>query len=138
MTLETLLQANPSQSITNVFVRENLTFFKVGNESFCTAAGKIYHSSNPMFDHPVTKIWAREHVTEEGKAEHKEMIDQINTQLDLWMKHRKSCYKIVFMLALDAMVQHDEDTMMEVADEYFSITPEDACNKILERLEKGE
>jgi hypothetical protein len=136
MLIETLLQPNDTYVISHVFVRNHITFFKLRNESFCTAAGHVYHQSSTMFDSPPLKIWAHEAHTNDGQERHANEIQEINKQLDLWMKHKRQVYRMLLVKACEMMVQNGEEEMEKFIEFSFDITPSVGALQIIKQLEE--
>lgn len=136
MLIETLLKPGEQHVVSHVFVRNHITFFKLHNESFCTAAGHIYHQSSGMFDSPPLKIWAEEAHTNHGQERHAQEIDEINKQLDLWMKHKRQVYRMVLVKACEMLIHDGEEEMMKLIDYAFDITPGNGAAELIKQLEK--
>ncbi len=137
MLLETLLATNqPPHEISHIFVRNNITFFKIHNESFCCAASHVHHNSSPMFDSIPLKIFARNAHEPEAIANHKEMVEQVNSDLDLWYKHKEQLYATLFPTAVKIFADHGIEKMIEFIDHHFYLEPEHGAKTIMKKLEE--
>jgi hypothetical protein len=132
MLLETLLHERGGAEITHIFKRKNVVFFKIHNESFCTAAGKIAHQSSHVYDSSFLHTLADE-------AHDEETQKLMQNETDRWMKHRADAMKLLMDLALKALADKGPEMMMKFLDEHLDLYPTDATMKnIVKRIEKGE
>lgn len=137
MLLETLLQRQSDHKITNIFTRSHITFFKLNGESFCTAAGRIFHSSSEMYDCSFLKQMAKEaHDPDEHALKEAEMRDA-DAESDLWNKHKLNAYKVLFTMALQILDEKGEKHFVDFIDSQMEIYPVDAI-ELARRLERGE
>lgn len=132
--LETLLHKDINNEITHIFVRNHITYFKLHGESFCTAAGHVYHQSSPMFDSPPLRAWAEEAHTEHGKTRHQEMMESVEEETDLWMKHKQQIYKKIFIEACKVMVEEGDAAMENYIDLHFDIQPDQLAREMMKKL----
>lgn len=135
MLLETLLQRRSPLQITNIFVRNHLTFFKVDGESFCTAAGYVHHHTDPRFDNQVIRMRAKkEHDPKEKKMSELRM-KQLEYEDDLWERHQDNVLAALVLKAAEILVQQDAAAMVEFLCEHLTILPEDSAKLMAKKLE---
>lgn len=120
-----LLLPGQDHVVTHVFTRNNITFFKIGNESFCTSAGHIYHVSSPMYDSAPLKMFAAQAHDQSAIDRHQEMINQVEADDNDWQKRKRQVYRKVFTAACEIMVEHGEEAMEKYIEDHFEIYPED-------------
>jgi hypothetical protein len=137
MLIETLL-ANyaPPHEITHVFTRNNITFFKLHGESFCCAASHIYHNSSAMFDSAPLKVFAANAHVPENIEENKQMMEDINRQLDLWEKYKAQLYATILPKAVQLFADHGIDRMIDFIDSHFDLAPEKGAHLMMKKWEE--
>ena len=95
MLLETLLHERGQGEITHIFRRKNVTFFKLHGESFCTAAGKIAHSSSHVYDSSFLHTIADEAHDEETRERMQAEMKDLEVENALWQKHKIDAMKVL-------------------------------------------
>jgi hypothetical protein len=125
--------------ITNVEYRNNRLYFAVDGHEFYTYADCVIHKNNPLFNHPVGDFLARKHNTTEGIEEVERRNMEIDKQFELFAKHKTSLYKIVFLRALEIMVEKGDEAFVEYIDHHFEIMEEgDNCQPLIQILQNKE
>lgn len=138
MLFETILAEHQlPHEITNVFKRKNVTFFKIHNESFCTAAGKIAHRTSPIFDSSFIHIIADQAHDEDAKNLMEAQTKDCEAEDALWEKHKADACKLLFMMSLQILEDKGERAMITFINEQMDIYPTGAV-ALVKRLEKGE
>lgn len=136
MLLETLLHnSRPPHEITRIFVRGDVTFFLLHGESFCTAAGHVYHSSSSMYDAPPLHIWAREAHAPDADARRDQMMRDAEMEAVLWDKHRHHLYAKLLPHAVQILVDHGVDRMMDFIEHHFDVHPGKGAMMIMKKME---
>jgi hypothetical protein len=137
MLIETLLQSvEPPHEITHIFMRKNVTFFKLHNESFCTAAGKIAHSSSPVYDSGFLHTIADEAHDEETRELREAAQRDFDAEDLLWQKHQGTTISQLFAMALQIRISHGEQAMLDFVERNFDIYPTGAM-EFIKKLEKS-
>jgi len=132
MLFETVLQPGSTKTISNIFVRNHVTFFKIDGESFCTAAGGIHHSSSPMFDGPLMHVFAGEAHDPAKKLEYQREIDKQEYEHQLWEKHKVQAIKEIIATAQQA---GSDEMMVCFLETVLNIEPEEPAIIMVKRME---
>jgi hypothetical protein len=138
MLIETLLHEHSGpHELTHVFKRRNVTFFKLHNESFCTAAGKIAHQTSHVYDSGFLHAIADEAHDEDTRNYMQAQMKDLQNETDLWHKHKASAMKVLLALAGQACIDKGPEVMMKILEEHLDIAPTELTMKsIIKRLEK--
>lgn len=138
MLLETLLQKHSApHEITQVFHRKHIVFFKLHGESFCSVASSIYHSSSPMFDHPILRIRAEEAHDPDRIAELEAENKDLDAEDALWNKHKATTLKHLMSMALSLQKMHGDEVMIDFVEKHFDLMPTGAMQYV-RKLESEE
>ncbi len=123
--------------ITDVESKNNRIYFKVDGRLFSTFSNNVYHEKHPLFKHPVSDIWAARHNTAEGIEEDEKNAEKFNEDIDLWIKHKNSLYKLIFIKAIEILATKGEEAFIKYVEYHFFITEEgNNCRKLLKLLEE--
>ncbi len=138
MRLETLLHDQREVTITNIFFRHHLAFFRIGDESFCTGAGHIHHQSSPMFDHPVLRIQAKNEHDPEAVKQQERTRATAEYEVALWEKHRRRIYKTLIDQGAAVLREHGEEALEQFMDHHLDIIPLEATMCLVKKMEDDE
>jgi len=117
---------------------EGLIYFKINNHQFQTTGSWVYHKNHVMYDLAPTKIYAKSQGTEEGLIKSKLENEEFDKRFDLFMKHRVSLYKLIFIRALKDFSK-DDKKFLDYIDYHFDITENsNGCQKLIKMLELAE
>lgn len=123
-------------AITNITVKDNIVYFQIGKHKFGTVDYMIYHEKHPFYDHLITRIHAQTIHTPEGIERDIELNKKIDTEINLWYKHKQALFTILFKKAVRILADQGEEEFMKFVEHYFFITDaSDNCKELLEKLE---
>lgn len=138
MLLELLLQQEGEHKISNIFTRERITFFKIGTESYCTAAGRVVHQSSPMFDSIPLKIFAYHAHDDLQKQKDEVIAEQEQYDSELWSRHGDAVLSALLVKACEIFVDKGPAEMVEYLEHYLTIIPDDAAKLMAKKLEDDQ
>lgn len=122
--------------ITDVEEMNNRVYFKVNGHQFQTFGNWCYSEGSPIYDHPVSDIWARKENTAEGIEEDEKQSEEIEKQWELFQKHEAMLFRIIFLRALEISIKEGDEKMLKYIHYHFDIMEnDDHCQKLLNRLE---
>lgn len=122
--------------ITDVEEMNNRVYFKVNGHQFQTFGNWCYPEGSPIYDHPVSDIWARKENTAEGIEEDEKQSEEIEKQWELFQKHEAMLFRIIFLRALEISIKEGDEKMLKYIHYHFDIMEnDDHCQKLLNRLE---
>ena len=122
--------------ISEVKEEKNRIYFKIDGKQFQTYSSYVYGEGAPLYNHPVSDIWARKHNTAEGIAEEEERMEKLDKEIELYQKHEASLYKLIFLRALEIGIDEGNEKMLKYIHYHFDIMEnDDHCQKLLNRLE---
>lgn len=131
---ENILLLKPPFEITNVRVNNYIVFFTMNGHEFSTQGSHIYHSSHPFYDHPLTRMWAKED-NDPTEILRKELhSDEINAEIDMFTDNKFEMYETVFSCAIELMKKGDKKGFIKYIDSNFFITVEGKGKKLLKKL----
>lgn len=137
ISFETILRSGAELKISDIYEKDDITYFKINGYQFQTYDNKIQHEGSPMYDHPLTKIWAHDHNDPEGIERHDQMMDNVNKELELWYKHRLTVLKVCLCISTQILVAKGDKAFLDYLDKHFMITAEDEARKMIMQLEKS-
>ena len=135
MLFEQVLQRPGPLSISHVFVRDHLTFFKIDNESFCTGAGWVKHQTDPMFDGPVMRVRAKEVHDPQAEAKMKAQHEQLDYEDELWDRHGDDVLGALVLKAATLLVEKGVEACTEFLHAHLTIIPEEQAKLMAKKLE---
>lgn len=132
-------EPNDTIDITDIEEKNNRIYFKVNGFLFCTYGNWIYHEKHPLFSHVVSDIIAKRHNTAEGIAEEQKMHEESDKKFDLFMKHRTSLFKILFIMSIEILGKKGDEAFINFLDRHFDIMENNnSCQYLLQKLEKTD
>lgn len=138
LTFESLLREG-DYKISDVYKKDNITYFTINGYKFQTYGNNIHHENHPIFDSQPAKIFAHQQNDPEGIVRQEELGKKINDELELWFKHKNSLYKILFIKAVEILGEKGEEEFVEFVDHHLHIMEEnDNCKELLKKLEDNK
>lgn len=133
---ESLIRTGGPFEITDVEMRDNITFFKINGHQYSTIGTRIYHKDNPMFDHPITKAHAERINDPEAIADEEKQTEEVQRCIALFLKHRQQMYQIIFVNAIHRLFNRGPEAFADCIDKFLSVSPTEEGEKLIEFIEK--
>jgi len=125
--------------ISNIEERDNILYFKINGHQYQTYGNHINHEGSFMYDSPPTKIFAEQENTPEGVERSIKINEQVNTELDQWIKYGDEITLRTTMRCIANFLMHsDTKKFIRELTAELDIFPGDGAKEFMKKLAKND